>query len=227
VSGVPRRLALALLLTARCAGAPAPFELVDATRFAPSLGVEMRYAGPDNFVGAPVDGYEAPRCLLSEPAARALGRVDAALRPEGLGLLVYDCYRPQRAVDHFVRWAAQPGDASTRARWYPAVPKDELFARGYIARRSSHTRGSTVDVTLARLEPDGARRALDLGTPFDFFDPRAHTDSEAVPPEARRLRRRLRAAMDAAGFENLPQEWWHYTLRDEPYPDTYADVPVR
>jgi D-alanyl-D-alanine dipeptidase len=219
--------AAAGLLAWACAHGPAPLVLVDAARLAPSLAVEMRYAGSDNFVGVPVEGYQAPRCLLSEPAARALAAAQRSLAEQGLGLRVYDCYRPQRAVDHFVRWSRLPEDAETRARFHPAFDKDELFARGYIARRSSHSRGSTVDVTLVRRGPDGTATALDMGTPFDFFDPRAHTASTAVSADAQRRRQRLREAMEAAGFENFPKEWWHYTLRDEPYPDTYGEQPVR
>jgi D-alanyl-D-alanine dipeptidase len=224
------RLASAVLALAlgACAGpgAPAP-RFVSLVDLAPQVALDLRYAGPDNFVGAPIDGYEEPVCLLTGPAARALARVDADLRAEGLALVVFDCYRPQRAVDHFARWASDPADTATRAEYYPDVPKAELFERGYIARRSSHSRGSTVDVGLAGAGPDGALRALDLGTPFDFFDPRSRTDAPDVAPAARILRLRLRSAMERRGFRNLPQEWWHYTLAGEPYPDTAFDVPVR
>lgn len=201
--------------------------LVDAARRIDGLQVEMRYAGRDNFVGAPIDGYERPRCLLSEPATRALAAVQSRLATHSLGLRVYDCYRPQRAVDHFVRWSEEPNEVQSQTRYYPGLNKTELFERGYIARRSSHTRGSTVDVTLVELRPEGKDRALDMGTPFDFFDERAHTDSPAVGPLQQRNRRRLRDAMEHAGFVNFAKEWWHYTLRDEPYPDTYGDQPVR
>jgi D-alanyl-D-alanine dipeptidase len=162
-------------------------------------------------------------CLLTRPAAQALAAVQQDLRSSGLGLRVYDCYRPQRAVDHFVRWAADPGDQRTRETFYPRVPKQELIARGYIAERSGHSRGSTVDVTL--VAADGA--PLEMGTPFDLFDERSHTASLAVPAEARANRERLRAAMERRGFRNLAVEWWHYTLADEPYPDRGFDVPVR
>jgi D-alanyl-D-alanine dipeptidase len=232
-SGAARRrrrvacAALALGLAA-CAGSepPAP-RLVSLADLAPSIALDLRYAGPHNFVGAPIDGYEAPLCLLSEPAARALARVEADLRAEGLGLVVFDCYRPQRAVDHFARWAADPADTATRAAHHPSVPKSELFERGYVARRSSHSRASTVDVGLVERGPDGSPRPLDLGTPFDFFDPLSHTDAPGVDAAARARRLRLRAAMGRRGFRNLPQEWWHYTLADEPWPDAAFDVPVR
>jgi D-alanyl-D-alanine dipeptidase len=216
-------LAAALLCVACGSSAPQrPPEFVDAGARVPGLELDIRYAGRHNFVGSPVDGYAAPKCLLTRPAARALARVQESLRGEGLELRVFDCYRPQRAVDAFVRWARDPADTSTRAEFYPNVPKARLFAEGYIAARSGHSRGSTLDLTLVRIggEP------LDMGTPFDFFDPRSHTDSPEVTPEQRAHRERLRASMQAEGFVNLPEEWWHYTLRDEPFPDRYFDFPV-
>jgi D-alanyl-D-alanine dipeptidase len=174
-------------------------------------------------VGAPIDGYERPVCLLTEPAAQALAAVQRDLRAAGLGLRVYDCYRPQRAVDHFLRWAADLGDQRTKATFYPRVAKQELIARGYIAERSGHSRGSTVDVTL--VGADGA--PLEMGTPFDLFDERSHTDSQEVPDAARANRAKLRAAMERRGFRNLAVEWWHYTLEGEPYPERRFDTPVR
>jgi D-alanyl-D-alanine dipeptidase len=216
---------------------------------APAVAVDMRYAGARNFVGRPVRGYGAARCWLTRPAAAALARAARDLAPAGLGLMVYDCYRPQRAVDDFVAWAAQPGDAPTRPAHYPAVAKAELFARGYIAARSGHSRGSTVDVTLVRLPflrgasaaapaaatdcrlPAGATTApdgsVDMGTTFDCFDERSHTDAPGISPAARANRRRLRTAMERQGFVNLAQEWWHFTLVAEPFPDTVFDVEIR
>jgi D-alanyl-D-alanine dipeptidase len=222
------RAALVALGLAACAGSGSPVpRLVSLSDLAAGIALDLRYAGPHNFVGAPIDGYEEAVCLLSEPAARALARVEEDLRAEGLGLVVFDCYRPQRAVDHFARWAADPADVATRDAYYPAVPKSELYERGYVARRSSHSRGSTVDVGLVERGRDGSPHPLDLGTPFDFFDPRSHTDAPDVEAAARARRLRLRAAMERRGFRNLPEEWWHYTLADEPWPDAAFDVPVR
>ena len=212
--------AVAITAALSCA---ADSRFVDAARLAPTLVTNLRYAAADNFVGARIDGYEAARCLLSEPAAHALAAAQADLAGAGLGLVVWDCYRPQRAVDHFVRWSEQPPDPLAAALHHPNVPKPELFARGYIAARSGHSRGSTVDVGLVRLS-DGAR--LDCGTPFDFFDPRSHVDAE-VPAPARRHREILREAMQRHGFVPYPEEWWHFTLRNEPYPDAYFDDVVR
>lgn len=219
---------LLALLAAGCAGAPAVApSLVSVATIAPSIDLQIRYAGADNFVGAPIDGYEAPVCLLSEPAARALAQVQRDLEAEGLGLRVFDCYRPQRAVAHFARWARDLADQRSKAQYYPRVEKAALFAEGYIAERSGHSRASTVDLTLLRRTVEGGGRELDMGTPFDLFDPRSHTESPEVGAAQRAARLRLRAAMERRGFRNYPLEWWHYTLAREPFPDRYLDVPVR
>ncbi len=210
------------LAAAQPAGAADPF--VDAARIVPGLTLDMRYAGADNFVGRPIAGYEAPRCLLTPQAARALAAVQASLAPEGLGLKVFDCYRPLRAVADFAAWARDPADTRMKSAYYPRVDKADLFRLGYIAERSSHSRGSTVDLTLVR-RADGTE--CDMGTPFDRFDEASATDFSGIGPEAARNRRRLREAMIRAGFVPYAQEWWHFTLRGEPYPDTAFDVPVR
>jgi zinc D-Ala-D-Ala dipeptidase len=220
-----RALASASAVALACVSAPpAPPVFVDAARLAPDLVVEMRYASADNFVGARIDGYESARCLLSEPAARALALAQTDLAAEGLGLVAFDCYRPQRAVDHFVRWSEEPADPTATARYHPHVAKEELFAQGYVAERSGHSRGSTVDVGLVRA---GERVPLDCGTPFDFFDPLSHHGATGLSEAARANRARLRAAMERRGFVAYPPEWWHYTLAAEPYSDAYFDVPVR
>jgi len=201
--------------------------LVDVQTLEPSIQTDIRYAGPNNFVGTPVDAYEAPKCLLSGPAAQALARVQADLHDDGLTLLVFDCYRPQTAVDHFVRWAADTLDVRTKAEYYPDVAKSSLFEEGYIAERSGHSRASTVDLTIARVGANGTIEPLDMGTPFDFFDPLSHTESPDVTADQLANRLLLRAAMEAGGFRNYVNEWWHYTLVEEPYPDDYFDEPVR
>ncbi len=190
----------------------------------PGIVLDVRYYGDDNFVGAPVDGYEAPAAVLTQAAADALREVQERLRARGLGLKVFDAYRPQTAVDHFVRWAADPSDRRTKAEYYPDVPKSELFARGYIAEASGHSRGSTVDLTVVRLS-DGAE--LDMGTSFDFFGAESAVDHAGLTGEQRANRRLLADAMQAHGFEPYPAEWWHFTLDAEPYPETYFDFPVR
>jgi D-alanyl-D-alanine dipeptidase len=222
-----RTLAVAAALGLAACRGPAPPALVSLPEVAPGVELDVRYAGPDNFVGAPVDGYERPACLLTEPAAHALAAVQRDLASEGLGLRVFDCYRPQRAVAHFARWARDASDQRTKASYYPRVEKAALFAEGYVAERSGHSRGSTVDLTLVARSPDAAGEPLDMGTPFDLFDPRSRTDSAEVTGAQRANRHRLRDAMARRGFRNYPLEWWHYTLEDEPFPDAYFDVPVR
>jgi D-alanyl-D-alanine dipeptidase len=220
------RVALLLGFALACAPRSAtrlPADFVSLGEIDATIALDLRYATAHNFVGARIDGYDAARCLLTRAAAEALASVQADLRSEGLGLRVFDCYRPQRAVDHFVRWSRAPDDAAAKARHYPRVAKSALFAQGYIAERSGHSRGSTLDLTLVRA--DG--RELDLGTEFDFFDPRAAGDSPEVSAEARALRMRLRAAMEQRGFRHYAAEWWHFTLANEPFPNRTFDAPVR
>jgi D-alanyl-D-alanine dipeptidase len=217
--------ALPLLAAAMAQAQPASSPaFVDAAAVVDGLQVEMRYYGADNFVGGRIDGYEGPRCLLTRAAAQALARVQQDLAARGLGLKVFDCYRPAQAVRHFVRWARDLDDVRRKAEFYPDVEKRNLFRDGYIARRSGHSRGSTVDLTLVRRR-DGA--ALDMGTPFDFFSPTSSPASPAVTAEQRANRRLLAEAMARGGFRPLPHEWWHFTLRNEPFPHTYFDFPVR
>ena len=234
------RLALlaGLLLSAvGCAGAPvAPglspattmqqAGMVDLRNVVPDLSQDIRYFGRHNFVGTRVDGYEAPRCWLKQEAAAALARVERDLRARHQRLRVYDCYRPARAVAHFMRWVQDGTDLRTRASHYPDFDKPQLLG-GYIAPVSGHSRGATLDLTLLRCDEAGADcRALDMGTDFDFFGSRANTDSPDATPAQRANRHLLRDAMAAHGFHNYPMEWWHYTFRPEPTPGTRHDVPV-
>lgn len=220
------RVAILSFALAACAHAqaPRPDGFVDAARVVPGLRVEMRYTTAHNFVGQPIDGYEAPVCVLTQQAADALARVQADLAPRGLGLKVYDCYRPQRAVAHFARWAADLSDQRTKAEFYPNVDKTRLFELGYIAERSGHSRGSTVDLTIINLTT-GAE--IDMGTPFDLFDTRSWPTDETVSAEARANRLMLQSLMRTHGFRSLREEWWHFTLEGEPHPETYFDFPVR
>ena len=200
--------------------------LVDIATLVPDIALEIRYAGSDNFVGAPVDGYLAPKCLLLQPVAQALQRVETGLRTQHLRLKLFDCYRPARAVRHFVRWAGDLPDQRTKPHYYPNLDKRVLLG-DYIAPVSGHSRGATLDLTLLRCDDDDAHcQPLDMGTDFDFFDPRAHTASPDVTPTQRASRERLRAAMAQQGFRNYPLEWWHYTHVPEPTPGLLYDVPV-
>ncbi len=225
----------------------APREFVTLRSVDPTILQEMRYTTEHNFVGEPVDGYRQPLCILTRPAAEALHRAQVRLLRQGYSLKMYDCYRPQRAVDHFVRWAQDLQDEEMKAEFYPRVDKSRLFADGYIAERSGHSRGSTVDVTLVRLPAEPTRpyvpgeplvdcaapqkerfpdNSVDMGTAFDCFDTLSHTDDPRVRGAQRENRDRLRGALEAQGFVNLPEEWWHFTYRPEVFPDTYFDFPV-
>jgi D-alanyl-D-alanine dipeptidase len=215
---------LLLLLAIASAASAQPASFVDAATVVPGLVVEMRYASTHNFVGTRVDGYEAPRCLLTRQAATALAAVERDLAARDLGLKVFDCYRPARAVAHFLRWARNSADLKTKPEFYPATDKRDLFAEGYIASRSGHSRGSTVDLTLVRLA-DG--HELDMGGPFDFFGPQSWRSYRALSEEARRNRALLAEAMRRGGFRPYDREWWHFTLRGEPFSGIYFDFPVK
>ena len=201
--------------------------LVDAATVVPRLVTDIRYAGRHNFVGRPIDGYRAPHCLLTQPTADALAEVARDLAGRGLVLKVFDCYRPTRAVADFVRWARDPKDQVAKAEFYPEVDKRTLFRDGYIATRSGHSRGSTVDLTLARAAGGELDGELDMGTPFDFFSPKSWTADPRVTTEQHGNRMLLAVAMQRRGFRGYGKEWWHFTLRYEPFPDTYFDVPVQ
>lgn len=199
-------LALALLAPLAARAEP-PQGFVRLAEVAPRIVQDIRYAGSDNFTGRTVPGYAKAECWLVRAAAQALARAQAEADREGLSLVVFDCYRPQKATDAFLRWARDPADQARKVDYYPAVDKSRLFAQGYIGARSGHSLGATVDLGLAR---DGA--LLDFGSRFDLFDPRSATASTAVPAPARANRARLAALMARHGFANYPREWWHYTL---------------
>jgi D-alanyl-D-alanine dipeptidase len=218
-------LLMATTVIARDAVPPDGFVcLVD---HAPGIPVQLHYATERNFVGAPIDGYEAARPILTRPAVQALRRAQSELEAQGLGLKVFDAYRPQRAVHHFIRWAQDEAASATKEQYYPNVAKGRLFAEAYLALESAHSRGSAVDVSLVRRREDGTWQELDLGTPVDFFGPEAHYDFAGLTAEQRANRQLLRTTLEAHGFAAYDREWWHFMLRDEPYPETYFDFPVR
>ncbi|MGW4550989.1 M15 family metallopeptidase [Streptomyces violaceorubidus] len=225
----------------------APEDFVALRSVDPTIIEEMRYATAHNFVGERVDGYRQPLCILTRPAAEALHRAQTRLLSQGYSLKVYDCYRPQRAVDHFVRWAEDLDDQDMKAEFYPEVDKTRLFADGYIAEKSGHSRGSTMDLTLVRLParptrpyhpgqplapcfaPQSERfpdNSVDMGTGYDCFDTRSHTLDPRVQGAQRANRLLLKSTLEDAGLVNLPEEWWHFTYKPEPHPDTYFDFPV-
>lgn len=201
--------------------------MTDIQALIPDIVLDIRYAGADNFVGKPIDGYEAPKCFLLARAAEALARVERELRSQHLRLKLFDCYRPRRAVLHFMRWAKDLDDQRSKAAYYPNLDKRDLIG-DYISPTSGHSRGATLDVTLLQCDVAGAScEPLDMGTAFDFFDVRANTVSQLVTSQQRANRQRLLAAMMRHGFGNYPLEWWHYTFKPEPSPTVAFDAPVQ
>ncbi|MCJ2164310.1 MULTISPECIES: M15 family metallopeptidase [unclassified Pseudodesulfovibrio] len=203
---------------------PLPDGFVHVDECIPGVVLDVRYYSDDNFVGERIRGYLAPRVILSEPAARALAAVQAELTPFGLGIKVFDGYRPQQAVDHFVRWAADAKDTRMKTKYYPDVQKKHLLRDGFIAGKSGHSRGSTVDLTIID-KLTGTE--LDMGSSFDFFGRKSWPTDTGISPQARANRALLSNIMQRNGFKPLQREWWHFTLIDEPYPDTYFNFPVQ
>ena len=220
-------------------------QFVCLTDVVPDAILEIRYYGTYNFVGARIDGYEEPTALLTKEAADSLKAVSDDVMSQGYRLKIYDAYRPQKGVDHFVRWSKDIGDTRMKTYFYPDLDKSVLFAQDYIMEKSGHTRGSTVDLTLFDMQTE---KELDMGGTFDWFGPESHPDfcgnpetgqytgdnskSPAVPKRsitAEQFEHRmiLRRAMLAHGFKPLDSEWWHFTLRNEPFPDTYFTFPVK
>ena len=190
----------------------------------PDVIYEIRYYSTFNFVGDRIDGYEAPVALLTKEAAEALKKASDALQEQGYRLKIFDAYRPQTAVNHFIRWAADASDARMKEYFYPQLDKGILFDAGFICARSSHSRGSTVDLTLFDMKTE---KEADMGAPFDWFGEESYPTYTDLTEDQLRLRALLRDAMMAAGFNPFDTEWWHFTLADEPYPDTYFDFPVK
>lgn len=201
-----------------------PEGFVYVSDICPEIKQDIRYFTGNNFLGAPVDGYLAPRAILTAQAAQALKKASALALERGVGLKIYDCYRPQTAVDHFVRWGGDVTDQKNKAAYYPDVNKADVFELGFIATRSGHSRGSTVDLTL--VDPKTGDE-LDMGGIFDFFGERSHPDFKGVTEVQYQNRMLLREIMLSNGFMPLDVEWWHFTLENEPYKDTYFDFPVR
>ena len=198
-------------------------DFVEITDVVPDAILEIRYFSTYNFVGKRIDGYEEPLAFLTKEAARALKKVSKDLKKQGYRLKIYDAYRPQKAVTNFVEWAKDADDTKMKAYFYPELDKDVLFPQGYIAAHSGHSRGSTVDLTLFDMETE---KELDMGGTFDYFGEQSHPDYKGITKKQYKNRMILRKAMLKHGFNPLPEEWWHFTLADEPYPDTYFTFPV-
>ena len=198
-------------------------DFVRVTDVIPDAILEIRYYSTYNFVGERIDGYELPIALMTREAADSLKAVNDELKAHGYRIKIWDAYRPQRAVNHIIRWAENISDTAMKAVFYPMVDKSVLFERGYVYARSSHSRGSTVDLTLL----DAATgRELDMGSPFDWFGEESHPDYPCPLYRQSDNRKTLHNAMVRHGFEGIDSEWWHFTLRNEPYPDTYFDFPI-
>ncbi|MFG1997622.1 M15 family metallopeptidase [Spirillospora sp. NPDC048911] len=225
----------------------APKEFVALRDIDSTIIQEMRYKTRHNFVGKPIDGYKQPICILTRPAALALRKAQRQLLRKGYTLKVYDCYRPQRAVDHFVRWAKDLDDQKMKREFYPRVDKSRLFVDGYIAEKSGHSRGSTVDLTIVRLPARHTRpyrpgerlvpcyfpkdkrfpdNSVDMGTGYDCFDTLSHTLDLRIKGRQRANRLLLKGTLEGLGFVNLAEEWWHFTFKPELFPSTYFDFPV-
>lgn len=233
-----RRVSSAVLMAGAALSADAfagdlPAGFVRLAEIDKSIRQDIRYAGSLNFLGRPAKGYEAPVCILTAPAANALAAAQRKLAGEGLTLVVFDCYRPATATADFIAWS---GSGETEdPRWHPKVKRRDLIAEGYIGARSSHSRGSTVDVAIAPIEPapapspacgSGDAQTLDFGTGFDCFDKASETAHKPLTDGARANRQKLVDTMKAAGFRNYSREWWHFTLRKEPHPEQLFDFPV-
>ena len=191
--------------------------------FVPHIVQEIRYYSTYNFIGDRIDGYEEPCALLTREAARALKAVASEMIVQGYRLKIFDAYRPACAVRHFVLWGIEDQDIRMKPYFYPDLEKHELFAKGYVAKQSSHSRGSTVDLTLLDMRTG---KELDMGSPFDLFSPISHPDCRDITEEQYENRMCLQRAMVRGGFIPMDCEWWHFTLKNEPYPDTYFEFPV-
>lgn len=188
-----------------------------------SIKTELRYFSNQNFIGKPIDGYKKDCVILTKQSAEALKKIQTILKKEGLSLKVFDAYRPQQAVNHFVRWARVLNDTLMKKEYYPNVPKSQLFQQGFIASKSGHTRGSTVDITLIKLNTG---EELDMGSVYDFFGEESHPFYKKITKKQQENRLYLRKIMLENGFNPYDNEWWHFTLKNEPFPDTYFNFPI-
>jgi D-alanyl-D-alanine dipeptidase len=198
-------------------------DFVFVDELVPGIRWDAKYATWDNFTGKPVDGYLANRIVGTRALCVALERAQEKAESQGFGLVLWDGYRPQRAVDCFLRWAEQPDDGPTKRRHHPSISRAEMFEQGYVAVRSGHSRGSTVDLTLHHLD---SLQLAAMGGHHDLMDPVSHHGAPGVTREEARNRECLASIMESCGFHRYDSEWWHYTLRGEPYPDTYFDFPI-
>ncbi len=217
------RLTIALLVLFNACSTPYPKGFAPIATTIPNLQFELRYATANNFTGRPVQGYANIAKVLSRPALNALAAAQKDFNAMGMGLKLYDGYRPQKAVDEFVAWSKRLNDTLRKQQYYPKVPKSELFTRGYIAAKSGHSRGSTVDVGLVYLEGPKKGEEVDMGSPWDFFGPISWASDTTITVAQQNNRKLLAKILMQHGFKPYSKEWWHFTLKEEPFPDTYFD----
>ena len=216
-------LILLFTLSVSLVTAQLPEGFVYVTDVIPDIKLDLRYCSHYNFVGKPVDGYNAEVCIMTQQASEALKKVQDELRQQNKSLKIFDAYRPQQAVNHFMKWAKNVNDTLMKQDFYPDVKKQNLFKLEYIASRSGHSRGSTVDLTIVDLETG---EELDMGSPYDFFGEVSWVNDTTITKEQQDNRQLLQRLMLKHNFRNYPKEWWHFTLRWEPFPKTYFDFPV-
>ena len=213
-----------LLFCFEIAVAQLPKGFVYVEDLVPTIKVDLRYFSNNNFLGKPVDGYKKEVAILTVQAAEALKNAQEELKLYNLSIMIYDSYRPQTAVNHFVRWARDLKDTINKSAFYPKVKKQHLFQEGYISSQSGHSRGSTMDITLVDIN---TCEPLDMGSPYDLFDELSSTaTTEGITKNQHSLRMLLKRRMEKHGWQSYEKEWWHFTLKDEPYPDTYFNFPV-
>lgn len=218
-----KRLFYLLFFFFGIASAQLPKGFVYVEDVIPTIKVELRYFSKNNFLGKPVDSYHKEVAILTEQAANALKNVQDELKQYNLSIMIYDSYRPQSAVNHFIRWARDLNDTINKHIFYPDVQKKHLFKEGYISSKSGHSRGSTMDITLVDIN---TCEPLDMGSSWDFFGPESWVSNNNLTKQQRANRMLLRVIMEKHGFIIYTKEWWHFTLRNEPFPDTYFDFPV-
>ena len=241
--GLELSVAFVAVFAATCFSIPEGFVYLDEQD--KTIQASVRYFSTENFVGARVDGYKAARIVITKQAAQALSKVQKELLENGYSLVVYDAYRPQKAVNHFMRWSEDLNDQAMKAKYYPKIDKRNVFDRGYVAKKSGHTRGSTIDLSIIKVDgklkaPIFALRSVkgcealpflddgtvDMGSSWDLLDQASHHSSPKVADECATQRNYLRTKMEKQGFRAYEQEWWHYTLNNEPFPDTYFDFDI-
>jgi len=204
-----------------------PDGFVELGAYLSNAEIELRYYSTNNFIGDTIRGYERNKCFISREAAEALAKVASEVSEDGYILKIFDAYRPQRAVDHFVEWAKRSDDTLMKYKYYPELDKDRLFPEGYIMERSGHTRGSTVDLTLVYRAGPLKGQEIDMGSGWDYFGARSWGAFRGITDEQYQNRQYLKEVMVMHGFQPIQEEWWHFSLEDEPYPDTYFNFPIR